>query len=73
MFQEDHVFRVTKDNILQQISRVDREISKVESQLNQVKKKQVELTKKANSTIVDIDGKVSLKARINNGTVIGMF
>ncbi|XP_044739658.1 uncharacterized protein LOC123301011 isoform X2 [Chrysoperla carnea] len=45
--QDDLVFRSTKDDLLQQISRVDREIAKVESSIHNLKKKQHELEEAA--------------------------
>lgn len=41
--QEDATFRTTKNDLLQQISKVDREITKTESQIQKLKKKQVGL------------------------------
>lgn len=38
---EDANFRSTKDDLLQQISKVDREISKVEGSIAKLKKKEV--------------------------------
>ena len=45
--QEDQAFRTTKDELLQQISKVDREIAKTESQISILKKKQQELEESA--------------------------
>lgn len=70
-FHEDSIFRATKDSILQQIGRVDRDITKVERQLDHARKKEIELSKRANSPIVDIDGKVNLTAKLNNGLIAG--
>lgn len=41
--QEDQAFKITKDELLQQIGKVDREIAKAESQICIHKKKQAEL------------------------------
>nr|CAD7201528.1 unnamed protein product [Timema douglasi] len=45
---EDAAFRTTKDELLQQISKVDREILKAETQISNLKKKRQELEKAAN-------------------------
>ncbi|KAG5892507.1 hypothetical protein JTB14_034506 [Gonioctena quinquepunctata] len=41
--QDDQAFRTTKDELIQQIGKVDREIAKAESQIAILKKKQAEL------------------------------
>ena len=41
--QEDQQFRATKDELLQQISKVDRQISKTESEITKLRSKQKEL------------------------------
>jgi nuclear receptor co-repressor 1 len=46
--QEDAAFRATKDDLLQQIAKVDREIAKAESEIAKLKKKQHELEEAAN-------------------------
>nr|XP_022902723.1 uncharacterized protein LOC111415336 [Onthophagus taurus] len=45
--QEDQLFRTTKDELLQQISRVDRQISKAESEIIKLREKQTELEESA--------------------------
>lgn len=50
--QEDQAFRTTKDELIQQIGRVDREIAKAESQIAILKKKQQELEEIANKPSV---------------------
>lgn len=46
--QDDQAFRTTKDELIQQIGKVDREIAKAESQIAILKKKQFELEEIAN-------------------------
>ncbi|XP_037292583.1 uncharacterized protein LOC115455707 isoform X3 [Manduca sexta] len=46
---EDQSLRTTKDDLLQQISKVDREMALTENTLNQLKKKQEELEKSASN------------------------
>jgi nuclear receptor co-repressor 1 len=46
--QADADFRATKDELLQQIGKVDREIAKAESEISKLKKKQQELEEAAN-------------------------
>lgn len=41
--QDDQAFRTTKDELIQQIGKVDREIAKAESQIAILKKKQAEI------------------------------
>ncbi|KAL1502524.1 hypothetical protein ABEB36_007656 [Hypothenemus hampei] len=48
MSQEDQAFKATKDELIQQISKVDREILKAEQQIVILKKKQAELEEIAN-------------------------
>lgn len=43
MDQEDQAFKTTKDELLQQIAKVDREIAKAEAQIGILKKRQTEL------------------------------
>ncbi|XP_076255294.1 nuclear receptor corepressor smrter isoform X3 [Rhynchophorus ferrugineus] len=50
--QEDQAFKTTKDELIQQISKVDREILKVEQQIVILKKKQAELEEVANKPSV---------------------
>ncbi|KAH1011056.1 hypothetical protein HUJ04_000500 [Dendroctonus ponderosae] len=50
--QEDQVFKTTKDRLIQQISKVDREILKAEQQIVILKKKQAELEEVANKPTV---------------------
>lgn len=50
--QEDQAFRTTKDELIQQIGKVDREIAKAESQIAILKKKQQELEEIANKPSV---------------------
>lgn len=45
--QADADFRATKDELLQQIGKVDREIAKAESEISKLKKKQQELEEAA--------------------------
>lgn len=49
--QEDAQFRSTKDDLLQQIAKVDREIAKRESQISKLKKKMKELEETANKPL----------------------
>ncbi|XP_030747632.1 nuclear receptor corepressor 1 isoform X1 [Sitophilus oryzae] len=51
--QEDQAFKTTKDDLIQQISKVDREILKVEQQIVILKKKQAELEEVANKPPVN--------------------
>lgn len=50
--QEDQAFKTTKDELIQQISKVDREILKAEQQIVILKKKQAELEEVANKPSV---------------------
>ncbi|KAL3271044.1 hypothetical protein HHI36_021544 [Cryptolaemus montrouzieri] len=50
--QEDQAFRTTKDELIQQIGKVDREIAKAESQILILKKKQQELEEVALKPVV---------------------
>lgn len=50
--QEDQAFRTTKDELIQQIGKVDREIAKAEAQIAILKKKQQELEEIANKPSV---------------------
>lgn len=50
--QEDQAFKTTKDELIQQISKVDREILKAEQQIVILKKKQAELEEIANKPSV---------------------
>ncbi|XP_056633843.1 uncharacterized protein LOC130443297 [Diorhabda sublineata] len=50
--QDDQAFRTTKDELIQQIGKVDREIAKAESQIVILKKKQAELEEIANKPAV---------------------
>lgn len=50
--QEDQAFRTTKDDLLQQIGKVDREIAKAESQISILKKNQQELEEVASKPAV---------------------
>lgn len=52
MTQDDQAFRTTKDELIQQIGKVDREIAKAESQISILKKKQAELEEIANKPAV---------------------
>lgn len=52
MAQDDQAFRTTKDELIQQIGKVDREIAKAESQILILKKKQAELEEIANKPAV---------------------
>lgn len=45
--QEDQAFKATKDELLQQISKVDREIAKAEAKIQLLKKKELELEESA--------------------------
>lgn len=49
--QEDAQFKSTKDDLLQQIAKVDREISKRDSQLNMLRKRMKELEEAANKPL----------------------
>nr|CAI5870439.1 unnamed protein product [Callosobruchus analis] len=49
---DDQAFRTTKDELIQQIGKVDREIAKAESQIAILKKKQAELEEIANKPAV---------------------
>jgi len=49
--QEDAQFKSTKDDLLQQIAKVDREIAKRESQLNMLRKRTKELEETANKPL----------------------
>ncbi|XP_060534175.1 uncharacterized protein LOC132706710 [Cylas formicarius] len=50
--QEDQAFKTTKDELIQQIGKVDREIAKAESKIAILKKKQAELEEIANKPAV---------------------
>ncbi|XP_044260119.1 nuclear receptor corepressor 1 [Tribolium madens] len=50
--QEEQTFRTTKDELIQQIGKVDREIAKAESQITILKKKEKELEEIANKPSV---------------------
>lgn len=60
MTQDDQAFRTTKDELIQQIGKVDREIAKAESQIAILKKKQAELE--------EIAIKPAVKAEIEEDT-----
>jgi len=49
--QEDAQYRSTKDDLLQQIGKVDREIAKRENQLNMLRKRLKELEETANKPL----------------------
>lgn len=49
--QEDAQFKSTKDDLLQQIAKVDREIAKRESQLNMLRKRTKELEETASKPL----------------------
>jgi len=49
--QEDAQYRSTKDDLLQQIAKVDREISKRETQMNMLRKRLKELEEAANKPL----------------------
>lgn len=49
--QEDAQFRTTKDELLQQIGKVDREIAKRETQISKLRKKMKQLEETANKSL----------------------
>ncbi|CAG9833250.1 unnamed protein product [Diabrotica balteata] len=53
--QDDQAFRTTKDELIQQIGKVDREIAKAESQITILKKKQTELEELAKKPAVKLE------------------
>ncbi|XP_050513281.1 uncharacterized protein LOC114330824 isoform X1 [Diabrotica virgifera virgifera] len=53
--QDDQAFRTTKDELIQQIGKVDREIAKAESQITILKKKQTELEEMAKKPAVKLE------------------